>query len=65
MSDQSKPSLHRQQGGDKYYDFNCPQCGCKFISKSGSCPYCRANTGLRGDDEILKKISDNDNDLLK
>lgn len=63
MTDQSKPSQPRPLPTANY-DFTCPGCGSKYIAKSSGCPYCRS-AGIRGDDEITKKVMDDDMDLIK
>lgn len=45
-------------------EWTCPSCGTKYLAKSASCPKCAATGGLRGDDDLVKKVVD-DNDLKK
>jgi hypothetical protein len=45
-------------------EWTCPSCGAKYLAKSAACPSCSTLGGKRGEDDLTKKIVD-DNDLMK
>lgn len=55
-------SLPRPEGSQR--EFTCAQCGSTYISKSTACPNCKNTNRPKSDDELTKKIID-DNDLRK
>ena len=57
-------SLHRPSGSSSSYEWNCGSCGTTYIAKSASCPRCGGLSGVRGQEELTKKVID-DNDLRK
>lgn len=45
-------------------EYTCAACGTKYIAKSFGCPSCASKAGTRSDEELTKKVID-DNDLKK
>ena len=65
MANQSNGSQSPQRPhADRNFEFKCPGCGSKFISKSSGCPTCGSSSNNRGE-ELTKKVMDDDLDLIK
>lgn len=65
MESQSNGSQHpRQERAGSAFEFTCSNCGGKYLAKAGGCPTCDSPLGRRGD-EVIKKVDDSDNDLMK
>lgn len=45
-------------------DYECHACGARFLTKSNTCPFCKASGTRRNEDEITKKVIE-DSDLFK
>jgi ribosomal protein L32 len=63
LKNQQDHSLPRQSPSAGNRDSVCSSCGTASISK-GLCPSCGSSTFSKSNDEIMKKVVD-DNDLIK
>lgn len=56
--------LPRPRSDSHAHEYTCAACGTKYLAASHGCPSCASKSGTRSDDELTKKVID-DNDLKK
>lgn len=62
MPDSRHPRPH--VGSPVVHEFVCSDCGTTFLSSGSTCPVCRQRSLKKSEDEMTKKVVD-DNDLKK